>query len=195
MSTPSILIAKPNDWQGLIKAQQEMIRTGNYQRFARLDALCFEVTKLSNPKMLILGSQKTSDGRMAWPGKNWDWLNGGPPIAMVARGGLGDLEFVLPAVPFPMPPDAPDPAWSYSDAVPLPPRIPQRIEDRAMKIKGTPFLIIQPVTQIHWLLDLAVPGHARREIHNVVADGNGLHMAFVYDTQAQTGHLVNGRVL
>jgi hypothetical protein len=80
-------------------------------------------------------------------------------------------------------------------AVPLPPRIPQRIEDRAMKIKGTPFLIIQPVTQIHWLLDLAVPGHARREIHNVVADGNGLHMAFMYDTQAQTGHLVNGRVL
>jgi len=191
MSTPSILTVKENDWLTRVRAQQDAMTLGEYQRFGRLDALCFEITRLSNPKMLILGQQRTPDGRMAWPGKNLDWLNHGPVIAFSKVSG----ELLLPSRPFPLPPDAPDPAWVYSEATPEPARIPQRIEDRAMRIKGTAFICIQPVSQINWMLDLAASGRARREVHKVIADGAGIHMAFIYDTQAHTGHLVGGQVI
>ncbi len=196
-SSPLVLAARPNDWASIVKAQQEAVRLGQYQRIGVLLALCFEYTECSNPRMLDLAQQRNAQGRPAWPGINLDWLNGGPEIAIAAGVMLmgGGPELVIPSRPFPLPPDTADPTWMYSEATPAPKTIPQRIEDRAMRIKGTNFLIVQPVIQIHWRLDLAAPGHARKEVHNVSADGNGLHMAFIYDRDAQTGHLVNGRVL
>lgn len=190
-SGPSILSAPSIDWAGRMKMQAEQIRTGRYRRIGRLDALCFELTKLSNPNMLALGMQKTATGRQAWPGKNLDWLNHGPPIAWAVD--CDDL--LLPARPLPLPPDCPDPEFVWRKEGDMPGLIPQRLEDRAVAIKGTPYVTIQPVTQIHWVLDLAMPGHPRREIHNVRSDYRGLSMAFVYDPQTQTGYLIGGEVI
>jgi hypothetical protein len=191
MLTPTILIASLNDWASVVKAQQQQMRLGEYTRFARLDALVFEITKISNPKMLKLASVKTPEGFSGWPGHNLDWLNQGPPLGYAA-GGAG---IIIAARPFPMPPDAPDSAWSWSMEHPEAPRVPQRLEDRAMLVKGTPFIVIQPVTQIHWVLDEAGPGRQRREIHDVRPDGAGLSMAFIYDTVQKTAHLVGGQIL
>ena len=193
MSTqaPAVISGAAIDWQTRLKIQRDRIRLGQYQRIGKLDALCFEVTALSNPKMLELGKQKTPDGRQAWPGKNLDWLGQGPAIAFAVDGN----ELLLPSQPFPLPPDCPEPTFVWKKPGDMPGRIKQLISDRAVVIKGTPFLCIQPVRSIQWMLDLAAPGRARREIHQVVADFQGLHMAFLYDPKAQTGHLVGGRVL
>jgi hypothetical protein len=188
-SAQTILISKPNDWAGIIKAQQQLIRTGQYVRIGRLDVLCFEYTANSNPKMKVLGQQRNAQGRPAWPGIHLDWLNQGPEVALTEAGVL------LPSYPFPLPPPSPDPTWIYSEATPSPKLVPQLITDRAMRIKGTNFLIIQPVVELNWVLETAQPGHARREKHLVGPDFDGLHMAFIYDPDAQTGHLVGGRVL
>jgi hypothetical protein len=191
MLTPTILIAGPNNWPAVVAAQQQQVRRGEFTRFARLDALVFEITKISNPNMLKLAAVRTPDNRPAWPGPHLDWLNQGPPIGNYA--GPGGL--IIAANPLPLPPDVPDPTWAWSMEHPAPGRIPQRLEDRAMAVKGTPFIIIQPVVQIQWLLDEARPGRVRREIHEVRPDAGGLSMAFLYDTAQKTGHLVGGQIL
>jgi len=174
----------------VIEKQESLIRLGQCQRFARLDALCFEVNKDSNPRMLELGKQKTPDGRQAWPGKNLDWLGQGPPLAWAA-----DMQIILPAIPFPLPPPVPDPTFKWEKVGDAPKLISQRISDRAVAIRGTRLLCIQPVSSIQWILDNAMPGRPRREIHQVVADSLGQHMAFILDLETRTGHLVGGRVL
>lgn len=194
-STQLVQRTRAMDWATMIRAQQDAYRTGQYQRIGRLDAMSFEFTETSNPKMRELSAQRNAQGKPAWPGINLDWLNQGPVLALGAGGGLkGSPEVLLASVPFPLPPDCPDPEWTWSEANPEPKRIPQLLTDRAMRIKGTNFLIIQPVIQLNWVLDLAVPGHARREIHSVRADFDGIHMAFIYDPDLRTGHLIGGDV-
>ncbi|HUD74588.1 MAG TPA: hypothetical protein VMQ76_05900, partial [Terracidiphilus sp.] len=68
MLTPTILIAGPNNWPAVVAAQQQQVRRGEFTRFARLDALVFEITKISNPNMLKLAAVRTPDNRPAWPG-------------------------------------------------------------------------------------------------------------------------------
>lgn len=174
-----------------IEQQKQAVRLGEYERFAKLDALYIELNKDSNPKMVELGMQKTPDGRMAWPGKNLDWLGYGPPLAW-AKGD----QLIMPAYPFPLPPPAPDPTFVWKKEGDIPALIPQRLSDRAVAIAGCPNLLcIQPISAIQWMLDMALPGRPRREIHQVQADTLGRHMAFILDLSTRTGHLIGGRIL
>lgn len=190
MSTPTILTGPAIGLVAQLEKQKECLRIGAYDRFAKLDALYFEVTAESNPKMLELGKQKTPDGKMAWPGKNLDWLGTGPPLALTA-----DQQLVMPAQPFPLPPPCPDPTFAWKKPGDMPALIPQLIGDRAVAVKGTRMLCIQPVSALQWILDNALPGRPRREIHLVQADQFGKHMAFILDLATRTGFLVGGHVV
>jgi hypothetical protein len=189
MSSITLIRGGAIDWRGRLQIQRDRIRTGEYRIFGRLAALYFEVCRDSNPKMLELGRQVTADGRAAWPGKNLDWFETGPALAFSADGQ--ELLFCSPE--FPLPPEAPDPAFIWRKVGDMPRRVPQLIEDRGVRIAGSDLLCIQPVSAIQWVLTVGAKGV--RQIHGVVPDASGASMAFLYDTGIRQGYLVGGKVL
>jgi len=169
---------------GAIYRQRDLIRKREYVRLGRLVLLIFDHEQMVRPNC---GERKI------WPAPNaLDWQGSderpGPWIALAKNQEdlllFGNGGHYLGAVPHP--PDIRDVTG------PVAVDREQRYRDRTIeKLKGTGFLIIEPVHQIIYK-PLGVPSWIKIR---VMPDYRGRRMSFLIDPIAKEGHLTGGAFL
>jgi len=175
------------DVSALMDAHRAMVRRGEHIPLGKLEKVMIGADGVANVK----------DNPLAGSGQSvsLDWYGTGPQVALSK-----DQQDLLVLGPAAKPPSVPDPKWlpprdwfvSKAEgglgraAAPKPPRIEQRLRDRAAGVvrakDGRRFVLFQPVTQVHTILPKIDRGGGLCLLN--CREMAGRHTALLYDPKS-----------